>query len=132
MATAHPSLNGQGYSTDPYVIADEIFASSIYSRTSQSDLYFGQIISLDEMIKDYSNDPDGLCGALNTNYATLFGRHFTDVRVNSTPELTENEDTFNVTLKIRYSRDGATYDFSRIIENYNGVLKQVLKVLNND
>lgn len=131
MATVHPSLNGQGYTKNPLVIADEIFAESIYSRESQSDIYNGNIISLDSMVKQWSDDPDQLCAEMRDRYTELFERHFDDVRVTAVPELPDGVDTFNVVLKIRYTRLGASYDFSRIIENYNGVVKAVLEVINN-
>ena len=132
MATVHPSLNGHGYSKNPSVIADEIFSESIWAKKSQSDIYFDDIISLDYSIQEYPTDPNGLCTKLEEDYSTLFSRHFSDVAVRATAELPEGKDIFNVILKIRYSRDGMSFDFARVIEYYNGTLKQVLEILNND
>lgn len=132
MATVHASLNGHGYTKNPDIMADEIFASTIWSKRSQSDIYYGQIISLDDAIQEFSTDPNGLCQRLEDDYATLFSRHFSDVAVKVTSELPEGKDYFNVVLKIRYSRDGVSYDFARIIEHYNGMIKDVLEVLDND
>ncbi|UKS72105.1 hypothetical protein MOA67_gp318 [Klebsiella phage KpLz-2_45] len=132
MATVHPSLNGHGYTKNPFVIADELFASSIWAKDSQSELYHGQIISLDMMIQRYSDDPNSLCTEMTEQYTTLFSTHFSDVKVLVTPEIDETKDTFGVIFKVRFTREGKSYDFSRIIEYYNGVIKNVLGVLNND
>lgn len=132
MATVHPSLNGHGYTKNPYVIADELFASSIWAKSSQSDIYNGQIISLDAMIQLYSEDPSSLCTEMTEQYTTLFSTHFSDVKVMVTPEIDETKDTFGVIFKVRFTREGKSYDFSRIIEYYNGVIKAVLGILDND
>lgn len=129
MATVHPSLNGHGYTKNAYVIADEIFASSIWAKSSQSDIYNGQIISLDMMIQQYAEDPSGLCNEMTDRYTELFSTHFSDVKVLVTPVIDDTKDTYGVDFKVRFSRDGKSYDFSRIIEHYNGVIKQVLEIL---
>lgn len=129
MATVHASLNGQGYTKDPTIIADEIFAESIYSRRSQSELNFGNIVSLDYIIEQHSIDPMGICSTIETEYETLFSRHFDNVTVQATTEEPENQNYYNVNLKIRYSRDGVTYDFAKVITHYNGVLKQITELL---
>lgn len=129
MATVHASLNGQGYTKDPTIIADEIFAESIYSRRSQSEINFGNIVSLDYIIEQYSIDPMGICSALETEYETLFSRHFDNVTVRATTDEPENQNYYNVNLKIRYSREGVNYDFARVISHYNGVLKQISELL---
>ncbi|UQT02874.1 hypothetical protein TOTORO_00110 [Serratia phage vB_SmaS-Totoro] len=129
MATVHASLNGYGYTKDPTIIADEIFGESIYSRTSQSEIYFGKIVSLDDMVRKYSERPTELCKEMEEQYTELFGRHFSDVRVDATSEEPEGKDTFNVVLKIRYLRDGIRYDFARVIEHFDGVVKQITGIL---
>lgn len=129
MATVHASLNGQGYTKDPTIIADEIFAESIYSRRSQSEINFGNIISLDYIIEQYSIDPLGITSALNKAYEELFSRHFQNVTVQSNTVEPDNKDYFSVILKIRYSRDGTMYDFARVINHYDGVVKQITELL---
>lgn len=130
MATVHASLNGQGYTKDPTIIADELFAESIYSRYSQSEINFGNIISLDYIIEQFSLDPIGICGALETQYETLFSRHFDNVTVRATSVEPDNQNYFNINLKIRYSREGTTYDFARVITHYNGVVQKISELLN--
>ncbi|QDB71075.1 hypothetical protein CPT_Moabite_043 [Serratia phage Moabite] len=129
MATVHASLNGYGYTKDPTIIADELFGESIYSRRSQTEIYFGKIVSLDDMIRQFSDRPTELCKELEDQYTELFGRHFVDVRVQATSEEPEGKDAFNVVLKIRYLRDGIRYDFARVIEHYDGVVKEITRIL---
>lgn len=129
MATVHASLNGQGYTKDPTIIADELFGEAIYSNYSQSDIFYGQIISLDYIIQQYSTDEGGLCTSLESNYTTLFQRHFDNVVVQAKSTDATDGNYFNVTLKIRYSREGVDYDFARVIQHYNGVVSKISKVL---
>lgn len=132
MATVHASLNGYGYTKDPSIIADEIFGEAIYSRRSQSDIYNGKIVSLDDMVRQFSERPADLCKEMEDKYTELFGRHFDDVVVQATSEEPEGKDVFSVVLKIRYKRDAMQYDFARVIEHYNGVVKQIKGILDHD
>lgn len=131
MATVHASLNGQGYTKNALVMADELFAESIYARESQTDIYYGKIVALNSIVEQFSTDPNGMANALYEGYTELFGRHFENVTVSAVPEEPEGKDTFNIILKIRYDREDKTYDFARIIENYNGTLKKVLEIVEN-
>lgn len=129
MATVHASLNGQGYTKDPTIIADELFGEAIYSRYSQSEMFFGKIISLDYLIEQFADDAGALCTNLESSYDELFGRHFDNVTTQAVSTDIENSNYYSVVLKIRYSREGLDYDFARVIQYYNGVVKKITEIL---
>lgn len=129
MATVHASLNGHGYTKDPTIIADELFGEAIYSWYSQSEIFYGKIVSLDYLIQEFSDDAGGLCNALQENYTDLFQRHFDNVTVQATSTEIANTSQFSVVLKIRYSREGVSYDFARVIQHFQGVVSKISEVL---
>lgn len=71
-----PSLGARGWIEDPDTLIDQLFANMLASDFSQSQLYYGEITSLQYIVKTSGHDPRKFCEDLQTALEEYVGRYF--------------------------------------------------------
>lgn len=133
MTNVWPTLNGNAYVTDVPTMADEAFAATLLARRRDSDIYQGSISSLEDLMRRFKNDPDGLARAMTTMYTDLFLRLFDDVTVSITVQDAE-PGTINYPLKIGViiTHDATKFDLGYELKTKNGATTAAVGVINGD
>lgn len=131
MANVWPSMNGNGYITDVPTMADEAFAATLLARTRQSDIYYGNVASLDTLMRQFKNNPDKLAEAATDMYKALFLRLFDDVAVDISV-MDPEPGTVNYPLQIGIiiTHNATKYDFGFEIKTKNGATVSAVGVIN--
>lgn len=131
MATVYPTLNGNGYARDIATLADEAFASTVLSRNRQSEIYHGQIISLDWLMKEYNNQPEKLATEAEAAYKELYSRFFDNATVTASVEgPDEGTNIYTLVLEITGEYNGTRFSVFREIQGKNGAVLTILGALN--
>lgn len=71
-----PSLGARGWIDDPDTLIDQLFANMLTTDHSQSQLYRGQLTSLQYLVKTAGHDPRRFCEDLQIALERYIGRYF--------------------------------------------------------
>jgi hypothetical protein len=132
MAKVYPTLNGNGYARDIGTICDEVFSASLLARHRQSDLYFGNIASLDYLMKEFNNKPQQLADAVADMYTKLFTRVFDSATATCNVEEDPTTNTATIVLEITGKHDGMNFSVGHEVETRDGMFVKTIKRLNGD
>lgn len=111
--TVVPTLTRKGYVKDGKTILDTLFAWTIIARRSQSDEFYGNILSLDELFMEYKNQPEAMALNATRLYRNYLSPHFDEVDVDiKAIEEENNPNVWGVEFMIVAHRDGRRYDLS--------------------
>lgn len=129
MQTAYPTFTD--YVTDPMAIADNIFATSLLAKSSQTAVFYGSISSLDEIMMRYTNNVSGLTASVSEMYKNLFERYFdsADVSVDSRKDKSVGNGII-MDIRIVYVNDRIRRDFAESVIYLNGKSKRLSEVIN--
>lgn len=131
MANCWPALNGNGYITDVPTMADEAFAATLLARRRDSDLYFGVMSSLEDLMRRFKNEPDSLAAAMTEMYKALFLRCFDDVTVDITVQDPEpGTVNYPLLIGIIITHEGVKYDLGYELKTKSGATTAAVGVIN--
>lgn len=71
-----PSLGSRGWVDDPDTLIDQLFANMLTTDFSQSQLYSGNLTSLQYLVKTSGHDPQVFCTDLQETLERYLGRYF--------------------------------------------------------
>jgi recombinational DNA repair protein RecT len=106
-----PSLNGEGWITDPARILNTSFAHTLASDVIQTGIYSGSITSMTDIIVRNQNNPTDLMHALENAYTVFYNRIFDSCVVNATYNLNP-DSSYSVNLAIVVYKDSVPYSLS--------------------
>lgn len=111
--TVVATLTRKGYVKDGKTILDTLFAWTIIARRSQSDVFYGKILSLDELFMEYKNQPETMAVTCTRLYREYLSPHFDEVDVEiKAIEEGDNPNVWGLQFMIVAHRDGRRYDLS--------------------
>jgi hypothetical protein len=133
MAEAIGSLSDKGWIHDVKPKADKLMGYYMTSNYSQSNLFFGEIVSLPKQIQEHNSDPVALRELIRSDLERILGRFYDSVSVDVSTSLANQDDPgrLNVTVQALVAQDGQTYSLGRLIESVNGKVVKIIK-LNNE
>lgn len=119
------------YQTDPAKIADLLFSTTLLSKASQTAVFFGQISSLDKIMKENITEPDQLKRQVQEMYEVLFTRYFDKAEVITT--IREDKRVGNalvMDISIEYTKDYVKRTFADTIVYLNGKTRKIAEIIN--
>ncbi|EBW9734496.1 hypothetical protein DQR70_05830 [Salmonella enterica subsp. enterica serovar Oslo] len=119
------------YQDDPAKIADLIFSNSLLAKKSQTAVFYGNISSLDAVMKEYINRPTQLKMEIETLYKTLFERYFDSCDVNI--ELQQDSKVGNaltMIIHITYTNNNVVRQLAETVLYMNGKTRKLTERIN--
>ena len=104
-----PSLGSRGWVDDPDTVIDQLFANMLASDFSQSQLYHGEITSLQYIVKKSGHDPRRFCDDLQNALEQYIGRYFEFTQANVTSYFLDketNDGPYGVRIEVTAVIDG--------------------------
>lgn len=128
MAQSLMTLSSEGVVETPLRLIDRLLAYAITTDALQSNLYRGNLTSIQAMIQKNLNDPSGLQRDVETSLAKYFGRYFDDVEVSASVEAHGDPNGTKLMLKfgIRVVSDGEGYEVARVANFEKGLFKSIV------
>ena len=126
MTTTLPMLSGEGWLQDPKLIMNRLFQHMYLTDHSQSNVYRGNVTSLQYLLAKHGHAAAGLTVAVESAVKTYYGRYFDNVQCTFNRNDTESSDsTLVFDLYISGSWKGTHYDLNRTIkaDNSTGTLR---------
>ncbi len=133
---AVPTLSITGWITDPRSMLAQLLADMIVSEKSQSQWYYGEVVSLPAIVQEYGNRPDDFVTALRFNLEKLISTHFAsadiDVRWEPMPNETIDNSRYSVHVIITALLNGVRVNLAENFHITNNIFKRVTEVSNGD
>lgn len=121
MSKTLPVLGSEGWLKDPEQTMVRLFTDMFLTDYSQSNIYHGQVASLQYYLTTLNGDPIAITEAVERMLNRYYGRYFDSVTA-----LFKHDDSIETELAFDLSveayRDGVRYDLSRrvITDNSTG------------
>lgn len=133
---AVPTLSITGWITDPRTMLSQLLADMIVSEKSQTQWYYGEVVSLPAIVQQYGNKPDDFVTALKFNLEKLVSAHFATAEIEVTWEPmageTVDHSRYNVVVLITAMLNGVKVNLAENFHITNNVFKRVTEVSNGD
>jgi hypothetical protein len=127
----YPTLNGNGYAKDIPTLCDEVFSSLILARHRQSEIYYGNALSWDYIMRQFANEPLQLAEATETLFKDAYSRLFTNVAVSATiEEATDGSTMDRIVLEITATLNNTNFSVGHQIYSLDGTVKKLVRTLN--
>lgn len=133
MTDVVPTLSTAGFVSDVPSMIDRMLAYYLTSDFSQSNVFFGQVVSLQKQMQQYQHDPLTLQTRIREELTGYFGGAFDSVTVNVSTEIPNPDDPnrINVTVEAVIVKDGKSYSVGKLIETQNSITQKIIN-LNNE
>jgi len=110
---ALPTLSPEGFITNRTIMMTKLYEYFISSEQSQSNTFFGEVVSLKYIISEAAN-PTELQDMTLTALTKMYSKYFASVAVDIT--VTSTDNTMAISVNIRTVDDVAkTYQLSEIV-----------------
>lgn len=120
-----------GYEDDPVKIADLAFSTSLLSKKSQTAVFYGNVSSLDALMKEFINRPTQLKTEIQSMYKTLFERYFDSCDVDI--DLQQDDEVGNaltMIIHITYTNNNEVRQFAETVLYRNGKTRKLTEAIN--
>lgn len=130
MAKSLMTLSTEGVVKEPLRLIDRLLAYAITTDALQSNLYRGNLTSIQAIIQDNQGDMEGLQRNLETKLRRYFGRFFDDVEASVTIESFKEENGGKLLLRfgVRVVSDGIGYEVERMANFEKGLFKSIMAI----
>lgn len=133
MVQVIPTLSTAGFVSDVPTMLDRMLAYYLTSDYSQSNVFQGQIISLQKQMQAYQYDNIALINNVRDELEGYFGSiaDSATVRVTTDTPNPDDPNRINVTIEVLVIKDGRRYSLGRLIETQDSITKRIIN-LNNE
>lgn len=130
--TVIPTLSMAGFVSDVPAMIDRMLAYYLTSDYSQSNIFFGQILSLQKHVQAYQHDTITLQTKVREDLEGYFGAMVDAMTIDVSAEHPNPEDPgrINLTISAVLTKDGVSYSLGKLIETQNSITKNIIN-LNN-
>lgn len=115
-----PILGGEGWLKDPNLIMDRLYMHVFLTDHSQSNIYQGDVVSLQYILSLYGDDELSITTAVQKSLKSLYNKYFKNVSVGfksiDPSAVGEPESILVFSLSITGDLDGKSYELSKIIK----------------
>ena len=130
MTVVVPVLGGSNWTTEPTQILKTMFAYTISSQHSQSDIYNGKITSIPYLIKQYETSSIQLANELERTLMKYFIKAFDNANV--TVSYDQNDVTYyQLSISVDVTANSKSYSLAFEAQVDNGILKKTLQAINS-
>lgn len=119
-----PELGAGGWVEDPIEQLNLLFGHMLSADYSQSNIYRGNVTSIQYLIANHQDDPTNLKSAVDAALTEYLGRYFDTVTVETyTGDDTEREYVLFISADV--TRNGVTYSLSKAAKVDGGKIIEV-------
>jgi len=126
MTTTLPMLSGEGWLQDPTLIMTRLFSHMFLTDHSQSNVYRGNVTSLQYVLSQHGQNPTELTSEVEKAVKLYYSRYFSNVDVSFTLNDGASEGAkMAFDLHISGSWEGQRYDLQHLLQadNSTGTLQ---------
>lgn len=129
-----PTLSLSGWVNEIREKSDRLLSYFFYSDASQSNLYYGNVTSLPDIIKRFGNEKDRIDREMREAMYNYLKRYFdiVDIDVEVTIPDDPTDDRMNLICRIAVGQNGIRYDFSKLVAIENSKIKEIIDRNNGD
>lgn len=122
-----PTLNPNGWVTDPIYGMSEILAMYFSNKRSQSDLFEVRSIAYD--LARHPDDPTGLASSVRESLTEMYTAYFPErVEVEVTTSLMEKPyRNYKLSVSVNCVSQGEVYSLAETYQKYEGGFKRILE-----
>lgn len=114
---SYPTLSRQGFVSTPVEICEQVFADFVATNYSQSNLFYGQLLSLPQIIQSCGQDLSKLVVKTQESLQSLLSQYFSGVQVyvsqKSSDSTNENAAQRTLVVSATFQHNGITHDFAQ-------------------
>ena len=127
-----PTLSSAGFVSDVPTMIDRMLAYYLTSDYSQSNLFHGQILSLQKQMQAYQHNDIELITNVREQLEGYFGGIADAVTVTVSTARPNPEDParINVSVSVSVIKGGKQYDIARLIETQNSITRNIMTINN--
>ncbi len=128
-----PTLSMAGFVSDVPTMIDRMLAYYLTSDYSQSNIFQGQILSLQKQIQAYQHNLLTLSTKVREDLEGYFSPNFDGMTIQVRSDLPNAEDPnrINLTINAVLVKDGVSYSLGKLIETQHSITKNIIN-LNNE
>lgn len=133
MKTTVPTLSLSGFVQDLPTMIDYMFSYYLTSDYSQSNLFRGQVVSLQKQIQQYQHSDIELTRRIREELEGYFNSVVDDanIEVSTDRPVPEDPNRINISLSAILIKDGKQYSVGRLIQTQDSKILDIIK-LNNE
>lgn len=122
-----PTLNPNGWVTDPIYGMSEVLAMYFSNKHSQSDLFEVRSVAFD--LARHPDDPTGLTTSVKDSLSEMYSAYFPErVEVEVTTALVEKPyRNYKLSVSVNCVVEGKTYSLAETYQKYEGGFKRILE-----
>lgn len=127
-----PTLTSKGWVADAESKADALLSYYFTSQYSQSNLFAGNISSLQYMIQQWGNNPSALQNKLSQALQTYLGRYFDNAAVDVTVLDPTSQQDARLTVRVdaMVTQNGENYSLGRLVSFLNSTIVSIMNINN--
>lgn len=129
-AVALPSLSGNGWITDPTIMLKTLLTNCLVSDYSQSNIYNGTITSFQYIVARFQHKENELVNELETHLKNYIQKFFIISNISVTVSDRVTDNLFDLYISVTVTHDNKTYSLATVAAVKDGLLSNVLEVLN--
>ena len=128
-----PTLSSSGFISNPPEMADRLLSYFFLSEASQSELYYGNITSLPDLIQKHNSETFVLEQAAKDQLTRYFSRYFDNVEVQATTQIPRpgDENRTNLTVFVSFTKDKSTYNIGNLVQIVDGKINEIVRLNNS-
>lgn len=133
MSQVVPTLSLSGFVSDVPTMIDHMFSYYLTSEYSQSNVFHGNIVSLQKQIQEFQHSEEALERNIREQLETYFRSVADDVTIDVTTANPNPADPnrLNITLSAILIKDGKSYSVGRLVETQDSKIMKII-TLNNE
>lgn len=117
MKKALPTVSSASWVTDPKDKLSRLFANTFVANHSQSNIYQGNITSVQYIAVTHGKDPVRFAAALETALTGNFQRYYDEVQVRVTPPAGDVSGRYTVLIECKVTENGIEYDHAQTLQH---------------
>ena len=125
-----PSLSTSGWITDPKMMLSTILSYVLTSENSQSVIYADKITSLAYIVAKFQNDQNEMAAQTERYLNAIYQKYFPTTTVAISYDTPVN-GKYNLFISVDVTSNGIPYDLAVVASVNNGVLSNIINVLNS-
>jgi hypothetical protein len=128
-----PSLSSSGFISNTAEKADRLLSYFFVNEASQSELYFGQITSLPDLIQKNNNETFVLEKSTTDLLKKYFSRYFQNVEVQARTDKPQpgDENRTNLTIYVAFTDNGKSYSIGRLVQIVDSKIAEIVHINNS-
>lgn len=128
-----PTLSMAGFVSDVPTMIDRMLAYYLTSDYSQSNVFHGQVLSLQKHVQAYQHDTITLQTKVREDLEGYFAPNVDSMTIEVRVDQPNPDDPsrINLTISAVLIKDGKAYSLGKLIETQNSITKNIIN-LNNE